>query len=89
VEKRALSSESLAMSDGPGSQLRFFTYFTLRRAYAGMLYRAGHERSEKIEFLNAAAASYSPSIYYKKIKYLLDSGQQFDEVVVFSVGRHG
>src|SRR5882757_6342726 len=53
-------------------------------SFAGMLYRAGQERREKIEFLDAAVASYSPSIYYKKIKYLLDSGLQFDEVVLFS-----
>ncbi len=53
-------------------------------SFAGQLYRAGQERSEKIEFLNAGVASYSPSIYYKKIKYLLESGLQFDEVVLFS-----
>jgi hypothetical protein len=53
-------------------------------SFAGQLYRAGQERSEKIEFLNAGAASYSPSIYYKKIKYLIESGLQFDEVVLFS-----
>jgi hypothetical protein len=53
-------------------------------SFAGMLDRAGQQRSEKIEFLNAGVASYSPSIYYKKIKYLLESGLQFDEVVVFS-----
>src|ERR1700709_2071021 len=53
-------------------------------SFAGLLYRAGQERSEKIEFLNASVASYSPSIYYKKIKYLLDAGLQFDEVVLFS-----
>src|SRR5450631_4028995 len=53
-------------------------------SFAGQLYRAGQERSEKIEFLNAGVASYSPSIYYKKIKYLLESGMQFDEVVLFS-----
>jgi hypothetical protein len=53
-------------------------------SFAGMLYRAGQERSEKIEFLNAGVVSYSPSIYYKKIKHLLESGLQFDEVVVFS-----
>ena len=53
-------------------------------SFAGLLYRAGQERSEKIEFLNAGLASYSPSIYYKKIKHLLDSGLTFDEVVVFS-----
>ena len=53
-------------------------------SFAGLLYRAGQERSDKIEFLNAGVASYSPSIYYKKIKYLIESGLQFDEVVLFS-----
>jgi hypothetical protein len=53
-------------------------------SFAGLLDQAGQERSDKVEFLNAGVASYSPSIYYKKIKYLLDSGLQFDEVVVFS-----
>jgi hypothetical protein len=53
-------------------------------SFAGMLYLAGQQRSEKIEFLDAAVASYSPSIYYKKIQYLLNSGLQFDEVVLFS-----
>ena len=52
--------------------------------FAGLLDQAGQQRRDKIEFLNAGVASYSPSIYYKKIKYLLDSGLQFDEVVVFS-----
>ncbi len=53
-------------------------------SFAGLLQRAGQERSDKVEFLNAGAVSYSPSIYYKKIKYLLDLGLQFDEVVLFS-----
>jgi hypothetical protein len=53
-------------------------------SFAGMLARAGQERGDRIEFLNAGVASYSPVIYFKKIKYLLDSGLQFDEVVVFS-----
>src|ERR1700681_4365537 len=53
-------------------------------SFAGQLYRAGQERSDKIEFLNAGVASYSPSIYYKKVKYLIESGLQFDEVVLFS-----
>lgn len=50
--------------------------------FAGMLYEAGQKRPEKIEFLNAGVISYSPVIYYKKIKYLLDAGLRFDEVVV-------
>jgi hypothetical protein len=37
-----------------------------------------------IEFLNAAVSSYSPIIYYRKIKYLLeDIHLKFDEVWVF------
>lgn len=53
-------------------------------SFAGMLARAGQERNEKIEFLNGAVASYSPVIYYKKIRYFLDSGLKVDEVVLFS-----
>lgn len=53
-------------------------------SFAGLLQRAGQQRNDKIEFLNAGVASYSPSIYYKKVKYLLDLGLQFDEVVVLS-----
>jgi hypothetical protein len=53
-------------------------------SFAGLLQLAGQERRDKVEFLNAGVASYSPSIYYKKIKYLLDGGLQFDEVVLFS-----
>jgi hypothetical protein len=53
-------------------------------SFAGLLDHAGKERPEKIKFLNADVASYSPSIYYKKIKYLLEKGLRFDEVVLFS-----
>jgi hypothetical protein len=52
--------------------------------FAGLLAQQGAKRSDRIEFLNAGVASYSPSIYYRKIKYLLDKGLQFDEVVLFS-----
>lgn len=53
-------------------------------SFAGLLQRAGQDGRDKVEFLNAGAVSYSPSIYYKKIKYLVDAGLQFDEVVLFS-----
>lgn len=53
-------------------------------SYAGLLARAGQARADKVEFLNAGVASYSPSIYYRKIRYLLDRGLQFDEVVLLS-----
>jgi len=52
--------------------------------FFGLLNRAGQQREQKIEFLDAGVASYSPSIYYKKVKYLLDLGLQFDEVVLLS-----
>jgi hypothetical protein len=55
-------------------------------SFAGLLQRAGQQRSERIEFLNAGVASYSPSIYYRKIKYLIESGLQFDEVLLFADG---
>ena len=53
-------------------------------SFAGLLYRAGLEADPKIEFLNAGVSSYSPVIYYQKIKALLAAGLKFDEVVVFS-----
>jgi len=50
--------------------------------FAGMLYRAGQERADKVDFLNAGVVSYSPTLYYRKVKHLIESGLQFDEVVV-------
>jgi lysophospholipase L1-like esterase len=52
--------------------------------FAGLLAQEGGKRPDKVEFLNAGVASYSPTIYYAKIKYLLDKGLQFDEVVLLS-----
>jgi hypothetical protein len=57
---------------------------TFEDSFAGQLFNAGMRHSPQIEFLNAAVASYSPVIYYRKLKFLLESGLQFDEVVVFS-----
>jgi hypothetical protein len=56
---------------------------TFERSFAGMMYYAGQARTDKVEFLNAGVASYSPIIYYKKTKYLLERGVRFDEVIVF------
>jgi hypothetical protein len=36
-----------------------------------------------IEVLNAATASYSPLLYYDKMKYWIEQGLVFDELVVF------
>jgi hypothetical protein len=52
--------------------------------FAGLLEQAGQSRPDKIEFLDAGVASYSPSIYYAKLKHLLDLGLEFDEVVLLS-----
>ena len=52
--------------------------------FAGMLFSAGQNSSAQIEFLNAAVISYSPVIYYKKIRALFEQGLKFDEVIVFS-----
>ena len=52
--------------------------------FAGLLAEEGAKRSNRTEFLNAGVASYSPTIYYAKIKYLLNKGLQFDEVVLLS-----
>jgi hypothetical protein len=57
---------------------------TFDNSFAGLLEQAGHQRADKVEFLNAGVASYSPVIYYKKIKFLLERGLQFDEVVLLS-----
>ncbi|MBV9561918.1 MAG: SGNH/GDSL hydrolase family protein [Bradyrhizobium sp.] len=57
---------------------------TWEDSFAGLLAQRGEKLSDKVEFLDAGVASYSPSIYYRKIKYLLDRGLKFDEVVLFS-----
>ncbi|MGD9545485.1 MAG: SGNH/GDSL hydrolase family protein [Methylocystis sp.] len=36
-----------------------------------------------IDVLNAGASSYAPSVYFMKIKSLLDAGLQFDEAIVY------
>jgi hypothetical protein len=53
-------------------------------SFAGLLAEEGGKRADRIQVLNAGVASYSPSIYYKKIKYLLERGLKFDEVVLLS-----
>jgi hypothetical protein len=37
----------------------------------------------KIEVLNAGVSSYSPSIYYNKVKFFLEKGLKFSHLVVF------
>jgi hypothetical protein len=57
---------------------------SFEKSFAGLLYQVGQAHSPKIEYLNAGLGSYSPAVYYRKIKQLLESGLQFDEVIVFS-----
>jgi hypothetical protein len=52
--------------------------------FAGLLQAAGMQRADKVEFLNAGVLSYSPTLYYRKVKQLLELGLRFDELVVFS-----
>ena len=41
-------------------------------------------KASNVEILNAAVASYSPAIYFKKIEYLLETVElQFDHLIVF------
>ncbi len=35
------------------------------------------------EVLNSAVGSYSPSIYFKKIKFFINEGYKFDEAIIF------
>jgi lysophospholipase L1-like esterase len=51
-------------------------------SFAGMLVQAANGDPHTIEVLNAGVASYSPVIYFQKIKHLIEIGLQFDEVVV-------
>jgi lysophospholipase L1-like esterase len=51
-------------------------------SFAGMLHGAGQASAAKIELLNAGVSGYSPTLYYQKIKHLLDKGLRFDELVV-------
>jgi hypothetical protein len=37
----------------------------------------------QVEMLNAAVGSYSPSIYWRKLAWLLDEGYRFDEAIVY------
>jgi lysophospholipase L1-like esterase len=53
-------------------------------SFAGRLVAAGQKLAEPIEFLDAGVISYSPALYLRKIRYLIDQGLRFDEAIVFS-----
>ncbi len=50
------------------------------KTFAGLL---DDYLGSKYEVLNSALGSYSPSIYYKKIKFYIDQGYKFDQALVF------
>jgi len=53
---------------------------TWEESFAGVL----SERLPEVEILNAGVVSYSPKLYYLKVKYLLEQvGLKFDELYVF------
>ncbi len=51
------------------------------KTFVGLVARALEPKG--MEVLNAGCASYSPIIYYRKIRWLLDQGFRFDELAVF------
>ncbi len=57
--------------------------FPFEQTFAGMLFHADQTRTDKVDFLNAGVVSYRPTIYYRKIRYWIEQGLKFDEVVVF------
>lgn len=56
---------------------------SFEESFAGLLFRAGHRLAPPVEFLNAAVISYSPTLYYKKVRDLIENGWCINEVVVF------
>ncbi len=55
---------------------------TYDNTFVGIIDNAMQKKG--VEVLNAAVCSYSPAIYYAKVKYLIDSaGLKFDELIVF------
>jgi len=56
--------------------------FDYQDTFVGLI--AAELARDGVEVLNAAVASYAPSIYWRKIRYLIEEvGLEFDEVVVF------
>src|SRR6476620_10646921 len=51
-------------------------------SFVGMLDNVGKNSTPKTQFLNAGVSGYSPTVFLRKIKFLLESGLRFDEVLV-------
>jgi len=51
-------------------------------SFVGMLHNAGQTAARKTQFLNAGVSGYSPTVFLRKINFILESGLRFDEVLV-------
>ena len=51
--------------------------------FVGIIDNYFKNKEQNIEVLNAGLSSYSPTIYYHKIKYFLEKGLKFNHLVVF------
>jgi len=51
------------------------------KTFVGLVARALEPKG--VEVLNAGCASYSPIMYYRKVRWLFDQGFRFDELAVF------
>ena len=76
VEKKSKKRRILLVGDSFIEGLGYDYEFTL----AGLLQ---NHYQERYEVLNSAVSSYSPSIYYFKIKHLIDQGYVFNEILIF------
>jgi hypothetical protein len=65
-----------------GDSFTFGTFSNYEDTYVGMI-EDELEKLEKIQVLNMGVASYSPLIYYHKVKFFLEKKLQFDHLVVF------
>jgi len=75
VPKRAPGARLVFMGDSytEGVGVRFEDTFVGQLA----------ARAPHLDVLDAAAVSYSPSVYWRKTKWLLDQGYEFDQLVVY------
>jgi hypothetical protein len=56
--------------------------YPIEKTFAGLL--TNYFVSKNVDVLNAGVRSYSPKLFYLKIKYLLDIGFKFDKLMVFT-----
>jgi len=77
VNKENKKKRILLMGDSATMGL----YNEYENSYAGKITK--YFKKKNIEVLNGAVTSYSPIIYFTKIKYLIDNNYKFDELFLF------